>query len=205
MIVIVDYGVGNLLSIKNMFKKTGNNNVLISNNIEDVKSANKIILPGVGHFDYGMLKLKESGLIDILEKKCLVDNTPILGICLGAQLLTNGSEEGNSSGLGFINAETIKFKPELMNGILPVPNMGWCPTKTVTHTLMTNNLLEIQKYYFVHSYHMSCFDNSNILFESEYGYKFTSGIFSNNIFGVQFHPEKSHKYGMKIIENFSNL
>jgi glutamine amidotransferase len=205
MIVILDYGVGNLLSIKNMFKKTGNNNVLISNNIEDVKSANKIILPGVGHFDYGMLKLKESGLIDTLQKKCLVDNTPILGICLGAQLLTNGSEEGNSNGLGFINAETIKFKPELMNEILPVPNMGWCPTKTVSHTLMTNNLLDIQKYYFVHSYHMACFDSANILFESEYGYKFTSGIFTNNIFGVQFHPEKSHKYGMKIIENFSNL
>jgi glutamine amidotransferase len=205
MIVILDYGVGNLLSIKNMFKKTGNNNVLISNNLVDIKSAEKIILPGVGHFDYGMLKLKESGLIDMLQEKCVVEKTPILGICLGAQLLTNGSEEGNSKGLGLINAETIKFKQELMSENLPIPNMGWCATNTVCQTLMTSNLSNNQKYYFVHSYHMSCFDNSNILFESEYGYKFTSGIFSDNIYGVQFHPEKSHKFGMKIIENFSNL
>lgn len=205
MIVIVDYGTGNLMSVKNMFKKIGISDVIISNSKSEIEHAKKIILPGVGHFDYGMNKLNESGLIDILNKKVLKDKIPALGICLGAQLLTNGSEEGSLPGLGWIDAETIRFDSNLMNIKLPIPNMGWCDTYSVANCGISTNLNSNQRYYFVHSFHMRCFDPNNILFESEYGYKFTSGIFKENIFGVQFHPEKSHKFGMKIFENFSKL
>ncbi len=205
MIIIVDYGTGNLMSVKNMFKKIGVKDVLISNSKSDIECATKIVLPGVGHFDYGMNKLRESGLLEVLNQRVLVEKIPVLGICLGAQLLTNGSEEGSLPGLGWINAQTIKFNTDLMKTKLPIPNMGWCDTFAVANSKLTLNLTDNLRYYFVHSFHMKCFDSQNILFESEYGYKFTSGIYKENIFGVQFHPEKSHKFGMKIFENFSML
>jgi len=203
MITIIDYGIGNLASVHNMFKKIGVKNVIISNNHDVIKSAEKILLPGVGSFDAGMNNLESSGLIPILNKKVLEDKVPILGICLGMQLLTLKSEEGVKKGLGWIQAETIKFKldPSLK---LKIPHMGW----NYIEVKKENPLIEKNtrnRFYFVHSYHVKCFDETNSLAISHYGTDFTCMINKENIFGAQFHPEKSLKFGMHLLENFSKI
>jgi glutamine amidotransferase len=200
MIIIIDYGVGNLGSLTNMLKKIRVTSK-ISSDQEDIESADKLILPGVGSFDHGMQKLQELNLIDILNKKVITEKTPILGICLGMQLFTKASEEGVQQGLGWIDANTVKFTMDKMTA-LKIPHMGW-ETLDVkkSHFLMQgteNNAM----YYFVHSFHVVCNQNEDILSTSHYGYDFVSSFVKDNILGVQFHPEKSHKYGMKILENF---
>lgn len=203
MITIIDYGIGNLASVYNMFKKIGVKNVIISNNHDVIKSADKILLPGVGSFDAGMNNLESSGLIPILNKKVLEDKVPILGICLGMQLLTLRSEEGIKNGLGWIEAETVKFKldPSLK---LKIPHMGWnyIEVKKDNPLIEKNNR---NRFYFVHSYHVKCIDETNSLAISHYGTDFTCMINKENIFGAQFHPEKSLKFGMHLLENFSKI
>jgi glutamine amidotransferase len=201
MIAIIDYGIGNLLSVKNMFKKAGVNDVVITNDPDVVAKADKIILPGVGHFDYGMKKLKASACYGILQKKAIEDKVPVLGICLGAQLLTNGSEEGTEKGLGWIDAETVKFDPQ---SNLPVPHMGWSEIRFADHPLF-KDMYENPRFYFVHSFFLKPKNDSNLLCETNYGSSFAAGIASGNIYGVQFHPEKSHKFGLKLLENFAKL
>jgi glutamine amidotransferase len=203
MITIIDYGIGNLASIKNMLKKVGVESA-ISSDEETVARASKIILPGVGHFDYGMKRLRSSGCYDVLNKKALIDKIPVLGICLGAQLLTKGSEEGNESGLGWIDADTVRFNESKFDTKLPVPHMGWSEVDYKSHPLF-EGMYEAPKFYFVHSYCLHPKSSENILCESVYGYRFTSGIQHENIFGVQFHPEKSHKYGLRLLENFTKI
>lgn len=203
MIAIVDYGVGNLLSIKNMLKKAGERDVLISRDEEPIRKADKIILPGVGHFDFGMKKLKECPCFDALHEKALVEKVPILGICLGAQLLTNGSEEGIEKGLGWIDADTVHFEVDKTHR-LPIPHMGWSDI-TYRESPLFKDMYEEPRFYFVHSYYMRPKRDENILCESVYGHTFASGITHQNINGVQFHPEKSHKFGLKLLENFSRI
>jgi glutamine amidotransferase len=203
MTLIYDYDIGNIMSIFNMLKKIGENDVIISSNKNDIKNADRIILPGVGNFDHGMKKLKLTDHIEVLNETVQHKKTPILGICLGAQLLCNQSEEGSSVGLGWIDADVVKFNfsPDKK---LPIPNMGWCDTSIIRENELTKNLIS-PRFYYVHSYHIKCNNTNNIFLESNYGYNFTAGISNNNIFGVQFHPEKSHNFGLKLLNNFCNI
>jgi len=203
MIVIVDYSIGNLASVLNMFKKIGATNVCISKDYAIIEKATKLILPGVGAFDAGMDNLEKSGLIPLLNKKVIEDKIPLLGICLGMQLLTKKSEEGVKPGLGWIDAETLKFNldPSLK---LKVPHMGWNYIKIQKE----NPLIEMEsksRFYFVHSYHVKCKEESQSIATSDFGIDFTCMINKDNIYGAQFHPEKSLKFGMQVLENFAKL
>jgi len=203
MIVIVDYGLGNLASVVNMFKKAGIKNVCISRDEKIIAFASKLVLPGVGSFDAGMNNLEDSNLIPLLNKKVFEDKTPILGICLGMQLLTKRSEEGVKSGLGWIDAETVKFNLD-SSLKLKVPHMGWSYiTLQKSNALIDDNCKS--RFYFVHSYYVKCFDQSQSLATSHFGNDFTCMVMKDNIYGAQFHPEKSLKFGMKLFENFSKL
>ncbi len=203
MITIVDYGLGNLASIKNMLKKIHISSVITSDpNL--IANSTKLILPGVGSFDFGMEQLKQLDLISILNQKVLIEKTPILGICLGMQLLTKRSEEGVLSGLGWIDAETLKFDfPSHEN--LKVPNMGWNEVSIQKKSRLTQNLENNSRFYFVHSYYVKCNIEEDTLLKTNYGIEYTCAIEKENIFGVQFHPEKSHKFGMHILNNFSKI
>jgi len=195
--------MGNIGSIINMLKKIGYE-AKISNNIDEINNADKLILPGVGSFDNGMKNLKEFDLIDILNKKVLEDKTPIIGICLGMQLITNRSEEGNLPGLGWIDAETVKFKFGEENEKLKIPHMGWNTVIPQNNSNLFNGLEE-PRFYFVHSYHVVCKNNVDIIGKTNYGHNFNSVINKDNIYGAQFHPEKSHKYGMLLLKNFLGI
>jgi glutamine amidotransferase len=201
VIVVVDYGMGNLGTVATKIKKM-DPSVVITSNPEEISLADKIILPGVGSFKAGMENLRKRDLIPVLEKKVVRDHTPILGICLGMQLFTRKSEEGFVDGLGWIDAETIRFRfPDTLHG-LKIPHMGWNTiTKKNDHPLL-RGLGDQPRFYFVHSYHARCENPENIGAETEYGYPFPSVITRENITGVQFHPERSHKFGMKILKNF---
>lgn len=203
MIVIVDYKIGNLASVLNMFKKIGVKDVTVSGNEEIISKATKLLLPGVGAFDTGMNNLTQSGLIPLLNQKVLQEKVPILGICLGMQLLTKRSEEGKNAGLGWIDAETVKFNPD-PSLKLKVPHMGW----NYIQVKRQNPLIDMQsknRFYFVHSYYVKCFDESQSLATSNFDIDFTCMVNKDNIFGAQFHPEKSLKFGMKVFENFARL
>jgi len=202
MITVIDYGVGNLGSIINMFRKIGVD-AKLTNNAQDIIEAEKLLLPGVGSFDYGMQMLNNSGYIPLLKTKVLEQKTPILGICLGMQLLSKRSDEGTSKGLGFIDAETVKFNVD--TNIYKVPHMGWAEVVNKKMSKLFNDMYDEPRFYFVHSYHMKCNDTQDVLLTANYGYEFVCGIEKDNIYGVQFHPEKSHKFGMKLLENFAKI
>lgn len=201
MIAILDYGVGNLKSIYNMFKKIGIESVITSD-IEEIKKADKYLLPGVGSFDHGINSLRNAPFFSMLEKEVLENKKPILGICLGMQLLTNSSEEGKEKGLGWIDAKTIRF--DLEDKSLAVPHMGWNRVYPVSQDDLFKDL-DDGRFYFVHSYYVVCNDNANILGVTNYGAQFTCSIHKDNVYGVQFHPEKSHKFGMRLLKNFGEL
>jgi glutamine amidotransferase len=198
-VVIIDYGLGNLLSVKNMFKKIGVD-ATISSDFSVIKDAPKLLLPGVGAFDYGMQKIKDSGLQEVLNQKVLIDKTPILGICLGLQIMTKSSEEGVLPGLGWFNAVTKKFR--LDDSSLKVPHMGWNEISIKKQSKLLDGMYDDARFYFVHSYHLDSQDASDVLLTARYGYDFVCGLEKENILGVQFHPEKSHKFGMKLLSNF---
>lgn len=204
MIVIIDYGVGNIGSILNMLKKLGSQ-AMISSSIEDIEKADKLILPGVGAFDTGMGKLNEKGFVEILKYKTHEQKTPILGICLGMQLMTKKSEEGALSGLGWFDAETIKFKFPESEKKLKIPNMGWNYVDVCKSSNLFKDMFEDPKFYFVHSYYIKCNNEKDVLTTSNFYLDYVSAFERDNIFGVQFHPEKSHKYGLKLLKNFSDL
>lgn len=200
MIHIIDYGVGNIGSIQNMLKRLGVQSSFVSN-AKDLASATKIILPGVGHFDHGMGQLNNSGMLELLNEKVQQDNIPILGICLGAQMMCNGSEEGNLKGLGWFDAEVKKFSFDKEKNFR-IPHMGWNYVEQIKESLISENISEEKKFYFVHSYHMVSNNSDDILFKTNYGYDFVSGLQNKNKFACQFHPEKSHKFGIEIFKNF---
>jgi len=204
MIVIINYGIGNLGSVKNMLKKAGIDS-LISNQTSDIAQADKLILPGVGAFDYGAVKLRNSGLETIIRDKVFLDHTPILGLCLGMQLFFSTSEEGEESGLGWIKGKVIRFDFHSMEKTHKIPHMGWNVLEINKSHPLLNGLQNDSRFYFVHSYHVTCDDVSNIVASTNYGYKFPSVVAHDNIMGTQFHPEKSHKFGMKLLQNFSDF
>jgi len=202
-IVIIDYGMGNLRSIEKNLQRSGYNPV-ISGDPEIVNTADKLILPGVGHFANGMKNLNERELITILNYKVLQEKIPILGICLGMQLFGKKSEEGNVEGLGWVDAETIKFSVSDRQKY-KIPHMGWNSIFFKKNDPMINNITQEDLFYFVHSYHLVCGDEENILATTTYDYEFTSAVVKDNIYGVQFHPEKSHKQGLQMLRNFAEL
>jgi imidazole glycerol-phosphate synthase subunit HisH len=201
MITIIDYKIGNLGSIKNMLKRIGVES-LITSNIEDIENAEKLILPGVGHFDYGMKNLHQSGLVEILSQRVLQNKVPILGICLGVQLLTESSDEGIEKGLGWIKGKTIAFDKTQFTENQKIPHMGWGEIENYASSRLFENMYQDPRYYFVHSYHLALKEKKEELCTMHYGYGFCAGIEKDNILGVQFHPEKSHKFGMRLLENF---
>jgi len=201
LITIIDYGLGNLGSIQNMFKRIGVQ-AKITSDLGEIAGANKILLPGVGAFDNAMTRINETGLKEVLDKKAKLDKVPILGICLGMQLLTRGSQEGVLSGLGWIEADTIKFPA--IDG-LKVPHMGWNLVKPSTQSKLTLNLPNESRFYFVHSYYVQVDKQENSILKANYGIEFDAAIQNDNIYGAQFHPEKSHKFGMQLLKNFSEI
>jgi len=201
MIVIVDYNCGNLGSVQNMIRKLGFKSVM-SSDPEIIRSAEKLILPGVGSFDTGMKQLNSLNLIEILNQKVMTEKVPVLGICLGMQLMTKASEEGVLTGLSWVDAEVLKFS--LIEHGLKVPHMGWNFVNVMKETKLTSDMFDVNRFYFVHSFYVRVSNRDEILFETNYGNVFTSGFEKENILGVQFHPEKSHKFGLKLLSNFLN-
>jgi glutamine amidotransferase len=201
MIVIVDYRLGNLGSIKNMLKRIGSES-LISSNVSDIERAERLILPGIGNFDQGMRNLEVLGLLPVLEDKVFQKKTPILGICLGMQLFTRKSEEGESTGLGWIDGEVVRFKFDDKERHMKIPHMGWNLVEIRQRDPLFEEMYPEPRFYFVHSYHVACRNEEEVLTQTFYGYEFVSSVKKENIYGVQFHPEKSHKFGMKLLDNF---
>ncbi len=198
MIVIIDYNVGNVRSVQNMIKKIGKQ-AIISDDHDTITQASHLILPGVGAFDHGMKELQQRGMIPLLEHCVFEKKTPILGICLGMQLMTNSSEEGQEKGLSWFDTTTIKFTHSL-----PVPHMGWNTIDKTAESPLYKNMRPDARFYFVHSYHIPHTAAAGIG-TTDYGYPFTSIIQKEHIFGVQFHPEKSHSFGMTLLTNFLSL
>ncbi len=199
MITIIDYGMGNIASIQKMLKKIGYDSEL-TNNKERILNSQKIILPGVGAFDYGMKNLKDQDLIQVLRYKAIEKKTPFLGICLGMQLLGKSSEEGQEEGLSLIDFNTIKFKFD--NVKLKIPHMGWNYIEYNSDSKLFKDMYEEARYYFVHSYYVENNDSYTIA-RANYGFDFSAAVRKDNILGVQFHPEKSHKFGMRLLKNFA--
>lgn len=204
MIVIIDYDLGNLRSVQKAFERI-DHQATISRDKEVLKKADKLVLPGVGHFALGMMKLKEYGLVELLNHLVLEKGVPILGICLGMQLMTNFSEEGMVHGLGWINADTVLFQKESLPTHLKIPHMGWNTINGMKGHIILKDISNDDQFYFVHSYSVKCHEKENSLSTTTYGNVFDSGIVKENIIGVQFHPEKSHKAGLQLIKNFVNF
>ena len=202
MIVIVDYGMGNLGSILNMLKKIGAK-AKISSQPADVEAADKLILPGVGAFDTAMRNLNESGLRGVLDEMVLVRKKPTIGLCLGMQLLTDRSEEGGIAGLGWIPGETRRFRFPADLAHLKVPHMGWNTVRREPHKPLVEELYEPSRFYFVHSYYVDLANRGDAAAWTNYGHDFVSIIQKDHIMGTQFHPEKSHKFGMRLLKNFA--
>lgn len=202
-IAIIDYGMGNLNSIVKKLKRLGAE-CFITFNPEEIKAAQKIILPGVGHFGKAMQKLNELGLIETLTEEVMINKKPILGICLGMQLMAKRSDEGNCDGLGWFNAEVIKI--EVQNKLkYKVPHTGWNQIAISKPSKLMNNIPNFSEFYFVHSYHFKAKDLNDVLNESQYEIKIVSAIERENVFGVQYHPEKSHEIGELLLKNFIKL
>ncbi len=207
MISIIDYGVGNLGSVKNMLKFLEIESNIITTT-QELSTATKIILPGVGSWDNGIAKLRDSGLISVLNKRVISDNVPVLGICLGMQIILDSSEEGKLPGLGWIPGKVKKFSfssEQKATNKLKIPHMGWNVTHNKQKTSLTQMSDNEERYYFVHSYHAEVANKEHVLMTCNYGYEFTCAIHKENIWGVQFHPEKSHKFGMALMKSFAEL
>jgi glutamine amidotransferase len=200
-VAIIDYDLGNLRSVQKAFERLGHK-VIISRDAEILNCADKLVLPGVGHFSEGMTKLKKYGLVEQLNHLVLHKRVPILGICLGMQLMTKFSEEGMNHGLGWVDAQTLLFQKNSLTAYMKVPHMGWNTICNASDHKITNNITINDQFYFTHSYFVKCEEINQVLFTTEYGVKFDSGFKKENIMGIQFHPEKSHKSGLKILKNF---
>lgn len=201
MIAVVNYGMGNIGSILNMVKKTGEKDVWEVETPEELYESDKIILPGVGAFDTAVSMIKEKGLWNVIREVSLQEKKPILGICLGMQLLGYSSEEGSEEGLGLIPFQCRKFR--FMGINLKVPHMGWDYISIEQEEcLLTRGISERARYYFVHSYYAVCENEKDILMKCDYGGNFAAAVHRDNIYGTQFHPEKSHRFGMELLRNF---
>ncbi len=203
MITIIDYDMGNVASIKNMFHKIGADDVKISREKDDILTATKLVLPGVGAFDQGISNLRAFGIYDFIREAVIDKHVPIMGICLGMQLLGRKSEEGKLEGLALLPFDTIRFN---LDSEYKIPHMGWSDVSIHKNSPIVENMIDTeQRFYFVHSYHAVCDDTKDVLMTCNYGYDFVAAVSRDNVYGFQFHPEKSHKYGMEIFKNYVRI
>lgn len=203
MITIVDYGLGNILAFANVYKRL-NMETRLARSAKDLEAAERIILPGVGAFDQAMERLVQSGMKETLHRLVCQERVPVLGICVGMQILANCSEEGVLPGLSWIDGKVRHFKSDVRSVTLPLPHMGWNDVTPKRGNPLFKGLEERARFYFLHSYYMECAD-SDVAATSSYGFDFSSAVNHDNVFGVQFHPEKSHHFGQQLLKNFGEL
>jgi glutamine amidotransferase len=204
MIAIVNYGLGNITAFANVYYKL-NIPFCIARKSGDFDGATKIILPGVGSFDYAMQLLNNSGMRETLDNKVLKEKIPVIGICVGMQMLANTSEEGVLPGLGWIDGEVKKFILPVASSTMRIPHMGWNTIKPVHSNGLLKGMDEESRFYFLHSYYFKCSNPSDIIATTTYDIEFECAVKSVNVYGVQFHPEKSHGWGVELLRNFAEL
>lgn len=204
MIHIIDYGLGNLQAFANMYKRLGFETVR-AKSAADLEGATRIILPGVGAFDHAMELLDGSGMRPALEDLVKDRKVPVLGICVGMQILASSSEEGTSAGLGWIPGRVRSFRSVAESTQLPMPHMGWNDVKPEVETSLFKGLETDSRFYFLHSFFYDCDDPAHALARASYGHDFSCAVAATNVYGVQFHPEKSHHYGAALLKNFAEL
>lgn len=204
MITILDYGSGNINALKNIYDRL-NISIEFAKTKEQILSADHIILPGVGAFDETVSTLHENGFIDVLNKKVLDEKVPILGICVGMQMLAHRSEEGILKGLSWIPGKVRKFDINMIPDKPKIPHLGWNSIVTMRDCVLFKDIDPETGFYFMHSYYFECADENNVIAKTEYGTTFHSAVNYENIYGVQFHPEKSHDNGIQLLRNFANL
>ena len=204
MIAIIDYGLGNILAFVNTFKSL-NIPVAVARNAGALTKATRLILPGVGAFDHAMELLQASGMRHTLDTLALERKVPILGICVGMQILAASSEEGSMPGLGWISGSVRAFKSEPQSAGLPLPHMGWNDVRQVRNTMLFKRLETDARFYFLHSYFFECEQQENVAAVADYGMDFSCAVHSENVYGVQFHPEKSHQWGVQLLKNFAEM
>lgn len=204
MITIINYGVGNIRAFTNIYKKL-NIPVKVAVSVDDLNDVSKLILPGVGAFDHAMEQLEQSGMRQRLDELVVQNKVPVVGICVGMQMLAHSSDEGKLSGLGWIDASVKKFDGSKINYSTHLPHMGWNDVKPVKENDLLIGLEKEAKFYFLHSYYFHCNDVQDTIATTDYGIEFSCAVNKENIYGVQFHPEKSHQYGIQLLNNFANL
>lgn len=204
MITIIDYGLGNILAFVNLYKRL-NIPFAVAKSANDLHGANKLILPGVGSFDHAMRQFNQSGMRNIIERLVIREKMPVLGICVGMQMLAKCSEEGNLPGLGWIDGKVKKFDLSAMPPNTNLPHMGWNEVIPISGGGLFKGLEQGSRFYFLHSFYFHCSQKSNVLAVSDYGVNFSCAVREDNIYGVQFHPEKSHHYGSQLLRNFAEI
>jgi glutamine amidotransferase len=200
-LVVVDAGIGNLGAIPNMLKRIGATST-ITNDRDEIAAADRLILPGVGAFDPAMQTLNDLGIVDVLTEKALGQRIPVLGVCLGMQLLFEGSEEGRLPGLGWVPGKVVRFRLNGSDPSLRVPHMGWNWVERANDAALFSGFDETPRFYFAHSFHVDPAEPADVAGWTDYGYRFAASVQHDNIGGIQFHPEKSHRFGLKVFENF---
>jgi glutamine amidotransferase len=203
MLTLIDYGVGNINAFLNIYKQL-NIPVTVAKTTNDLKTTSKIILPGVGHFDYAMERFTSSGMKEKVNELVLEKEVPVIGICVGMQMMAKKSDEGSLEGLGWLNAEVKKFDDSQRSAKTPLPHMGWNDIYPKNDNKILTGLTD-SKFYFLHSYYFDCKDDSDVVASADYGVRFTCAVNHKNIYGVQFHPEKSHRFGIQLLKNFAEL
>jgi glutamine amidotransferase len=204
MITLIDYGVGNINAFVNVYKRV-NVPVKIPKTKEDLLNAQKLILPGVGHFDHAMSQLNNSGMRETLDELVLDKKVPVIGICVGMQMMANNSDEGNMEGLKWIDATVKKFDESKIKQVTRLPHMGWNDVKPVKDLDLFRGLEKDAIFYFLHTYYFECNSREDIMAITDYGGEFASAAHHENKYGIQFHPEKSHSYGEILLHNFAKL
>lgn len=204
MITIIDYGLGNIKAFVNVYERL-NIKINIAHNSSEIKSASKLILPGVGSFDYAMQQLNKSGMREEIDRKVLEEKIPVIGICVGMQMMAKSSDEGLLPGLGWFDAEVKLFDIEKIPFKTRLPHMGWNTINIVDDVSLFSQLNNESKFYFLHSYFFKCNKEEEIIAKTEYGIEYASAVKRGNIYGIQFHPEKSHQNGIQLLHNFAKL
>lgn len=202
MVTIIDYGVGNINAFLNIFKQL-NIEAKTATSVADLAVVDKLILPGVGHFDYAMQKFSDSGMMDRVNELVKIEKKPVLGVCVGMQMMAKSSTEGTLEGLGWIDAEVVKFDDAQRSAKLPLPHMGWNDVYPKNDSELFHDLKNDARFYFLHSYYFKCNQAETSLAEADYGIQFSCAVKNDNVYGTQFHPEKSHHFGIQLLKNFA--